>query len=146
MEALDQGSASSSDDEEPAAGAISHTSTQGLQERRSALKAISRKRRQAVNSSDISPSAKKPKVEPMFTAVEGADGQVLCLYVTGECIPLWPQYVDKAGTCNFIRVTSSEDWVNKFMVASRKACKGDMSHGKEKDALGKDKRSGRSIL
>ena len=139
MEALDQGSASSSDDEEPAAGAISHTSTQGLLERRT-LKAISRKRRQAAKSSDTSPAAKKPKVEPMFTAVEGADGQVLCLHVAGECIPLWPQYVDKAGTCNFIRVTSSEDWVNKFMVASRKACKGDMDQGKEKDALGKDKR------
>ena len=138
LEALDleQDNGISSDGEEAAAEAISHTSKQGQQQHKKTYK----KRRQAATSSDTSPAAKKPKVEPMFRPAEGADGKLLCLFVNGECIPLWPQYVDKAGACNFIRATSSEDWVNKFMVASRKATKDDMAQANEKDATGKDKK------
>ena len=141
LEALEQDSGNSSDGEEAGAEAISHTTELDLSNnpRRSAGTKY-KKRTQAAKSSDTSPAAKKPKVEPMFSAVEGADGKVLCLFVNGECIPVWPQYVDKAGTCNFIRVGTTEDWVNKFMVASRKATKDDMAQANEKDAQGKDKK------
>ena len=81
-------------------------------------------------------AAKRGKVEPMFQAAAGADGMLQCMFVEGECIPLWPQYVDRTAACNFIRVGAQEDWVIQFMVASRKS----VAQANEKDAFGGSKK------
>ena len=73
-------------------------------------------------------AAKKIKVEPMFQAAAGVDGKMQCMFVEGECIPLWPQHVDRTAACNFIRVGAQEEWVIQFMVASRKLVA--QGHGK----------------
>ena len=144
LAALDQDDEMSSDGEKETA--ISHTSKQVCPDMTqpdigvTVNKARKKKRAPAAKSSDSSPASKKPKVEPMFSAVEGADGKVLCVFVNGECIPLWPQYKDKAAACNFIRVGTSEDWVNKFMVASRAARKDEMAQAQEKIESCKDKK------
>ena len=86
--------------------------------------------------------AKKPNLENRnLKPVAGADGLMQSMFVEGVCIPMWPQYVDEAATCNFIRIGTQEDWVNQFMVASRKAVK----QGNEKDGCTKDRKNGRSI-
>ena len=143
LAALDQDDEMSSDGEKETA--ISHTSKQVCPDMtqpdiRVTVQKPRKKRAPAAQSSDTSPASKKAKVEPMFSAVEGADGNVPCVFVNGECIPLWPQYKDKAAACNFIRVGTSEDWVNKFMVASRAARKDEMAQAKEKIESGKDKK------
>ena len=81
-------------------------------------------------------AAKKNKVEPMFTAAAGVDGEIHCIFVDGLCIPLWPQYVERSAVGNFIKVGAQEEWVIQFMVALRKSAAQD----KEKDASGKDKK------
>ena len=86
-------------------------------------------------------AAKKNKVEPMFTAAAGVDGEIHCIFVDGLCIPLWPQYVERSAVGNFIKVGAQEEWVIQFMVALRKSAAQD----KEKDASGKDKKNGPSI-
>jgi hypothetical protein len=143
LAALFQDDEMSSDGEKETA--ISHTSKQVCPDMtqpdiRVTVQKPRKKRAPAAKSSDTSPASKKPKVEPMFSAVEGADGKVLCVFVNGECIPLWPQYKDKAAACNFIRVGTSEDWVNKFMVASRAARKDEMAQAQEKIESCKDKK------
>jgi hypothetical protein len=66
-------------------------------------------------------AVKRAKAEPTFQEATRADGMVQCIFVEGECIPLWPQYVEKTAGCNFIRVGTQEEWVIQFMVASRKS-------------------------
>ena len=80
-------------------------------------------------------AAKKNKVEPMFTAAAGVDGEIHCIFVDGLCIPLWPQYVERSAVGNFSEVGTQEEWVIQFMVASRKS----VAQDKETNACGKSK-------
>ena len=87
-------------------------------------------------------AAKKTKMENRnLEAAAGADGLTQSMFVEGVCIPMWPQYVDKAASCNFIRIGTQEDWVNQFMVASRKA----VAQSKKKDETPKERKNGRGI-
>ena len=65
-------------------------------------------------------TAKKCKVEPAFVQAANIDGMHQCLFVDGECIPLWPQYLHKTAEGRFIRVDRMEAWLIQFMVASRR--------------------------
>ena len=69
-------------------------------------------------------------------AAAGADGLMQSMFVEGVCIPMWPQYVGKAASGNFIRIGTQEDWVTQFMVASRKAA----AQSKEKDGTPKERK------
>ena len=116
-------------DEEGVAEAISHKPTSGQQKKRkSPAVAISHKKKPNLENRNLKP-------------VTRADGLIQSIFVEDVCIPMWPQYVDEAATCNFIRIGTQEDWVNQFMVASRKAVK----QGNEKDGCTKDRKNGRSI-
>ena len=66
-------------------------------------------------------SAKKCKTEPTLVPAACTDGMHQCIFVDGECIPLWPQYLHKTAEGNFLRVDRMESWVIQLMVASRKS-------------------------
>ena len=103
-------------------GAISHNACDGM----NPTSQVTKKRKSA--KLDVDKSAKVAKVD-------SADGPVQCIFVEGECIPLWPQYNDSSSTDKFIRVSSQESWVKGFMVVSRKnSIIGDerQEHGKKK--------------
>ena len=98
-----------------------------------------KKKRQS-GVADVGKSAKKGKVEPTFTPASGTDGMLQCIFVEGECIPLWPQYLHRTTAENFIKVGTKESWVLQLMVASRKSVlRGyeEHSHGKKKKPFAK---------
>ena len=117
-------------DEEGVAEAISHKP-----------KSQQEKKRKSSGAGGAS-FAKKPNLQNRnLKPVAGADGLMQSIFVEGVCIPMWPQYVDEAATCKFIRIGTQEDWVNQFMRASRKAAKQDG----ENVGCNKEKIKGRSI-
>ena len=126
-------------DEEQVHEAMSHTATDGMHDvideasshKNSPDPKDARGKKRPSGGAVGGKAAKRGKVEPMFQAAAGADGMLQCMFVEGECIPLWPQYVDRTAACNFIRVGTQEDWVIQFMVASRKS----VAQDKEKTCI-----------
>ena len=84
-------------------------------------KAISHKKKRESGDADDGESAKTRKVGAVctFTQASDDDGKLQCIFVEGECIPLWPQYLTADGS--FIKVDTQENWVIHFMVACRKS-------------------------
>ena len=64
--------------------------------------------------------AKKTKVETLFKPAPETDEPLQCIFVEGECIPLWPQYVHKGAQSPFIRVDGQQSWMLQLTVALKK--------------------------
>ena len=91
----------------PSDGAISHTSCHDP------AKTSNEKRKD--------PPSKKGKLEPSFTLAPSIDGPRNCVFVGGELIPLWPQYVHEDNIKrHYIRIDKRERWVTDYMVLWKK--------------------------
>ena len=61
-----------------------------------------------------------------FKPVPAIDGPLQCIFVSGDCIPMWPLYSHTSTECPFIRVSERETWVLNFVRSFRKTIlKGD---------------------
>ena len=116
-------------DENPLQEAMCHTATEGIHvasdaaiSHRSCVgpKKGGKKKRQS-GVAGVGKSAKIRKVDLVFTPASEDDGKLQCIFVEGECIPLWPQYLHRTTVGNFIRVDTQEYWVIQLMVACRKS-------------------------
>ena len=99
--------------------AMSHRATEGVHVASDG--AISQLKKRKSESSDSGTSPKKCKVEAAFRQADGVSGKLDCIFIDGECIPLWPQYLHKTATGNFIKVDRQEAWVLQLMTKLRKS-------------------------
>ena len=85
-------------DDGPLQEAMSHRATEGVHAASDGAISHMKKRQSDVAHGGASP--KKGKVEAAFRQADGVDGKLYCIFIEGECIPLWPQYLHKtaAGT------------------------------------------------
>ena len=64
--------------------------------------------------------AGESKVDHGFTSVDCVDGNVQCVFLDSECIPLWPQYKHKTQEGRFVRIGKWEPWVIQVIAMCRK--------------------------
>ena len=95
-------------------GAMSHKANDGM----NPTSQVTKKRKSA--KLDVDKSAKVAKVDFACRQARGTDGLLQCIFVEGECIPLWPQYHDSSSKDKFIRVGARDAWVLGFIVISRR--------------------------
>ena len=77
-----------------------------------------KKKRKAAGETE--PSVKVAKTTPKLQEAPGIDGVLHCIFVHGECIPLWPQYKLAGTDTMFIKVAPHELWLAQFTTACRK--------------------------
>ena len=88
-----------------------------------------RKKNRQSGFAGASKSAKKAKTDLLYTPAPGNDGMLQCIFVQGECIPLWPQYLDRTPVGTFIRVGAREFCVcANLLLFTGKVCDEAMSH------------------
>ena len=99
-------------------------------------------KRKTTDSDGSGQSKKSLKAEPPFTPVPPTDGPVDCVFVEGECIPLWPQYRSRGVEGQFLRIGARESWMLKVMSTSRRSLhRGDeRSEDREKPLSNKEER------
>ena len=78
------------------------------------------RKRKAHASESSGASSKSLKGEGHFRQAPPNDGKLECVFVQGECIPLWPQYLSRSCEGHFLRVGPREAWVLKILAMSKR--------------------------
>ena len=104
--------AASDEDTSDNNGAISHKSRSDPEKRGT---------KKRPRNADHGKAAKITKHEFVFKEAQATDKKLQCIFVDGELITLWPQYMHKEVAGDFIRFGTREPWLNLFMAASRRS-------------------------
>ena len=71
------------------------------------------------------PSSKSLNADAIFTPVPPMDGKVVCVFVKGECILLWPPYVSREFDGHCLRISARETWMFRILITSKRSvCQG----------------------
>ena len=80
-----------------------------------------RAKRRCPDAENTVDQAGESKVDQAFTPEDLVDGNVQCVCLDSECIPLYPQYKHRTQEGRFVRVGKWEPWVMRVIAVCRKS-------------------------